>query len=92
MFFGIYFALFSNFIENRLQLRRMNNALFIAIMVYFAPPTIGGISLVVMGLGMAAYSHIGGFGGLLFFSLVWSVGVASRWWKNADVWPSGPVY
>ena len=88
MFFGIYFALFFNFIENRFAIEAPElgymealrevpgflNALFIATMVYFAPPTIGGISLVVMGLGMAAYSHIGGFGGLLFFSLVWSVG------------------
>ena len=65
MFFGIYFALFFNFIENRFAIEAHElgymealrevpgflNALFIAIMVYFAPPTIGGISLVVMGLG-----------------------------------------
>ena len=63
MFFGIYFALFFNFIENRFAIEAHElgymealrevpgflNALFIATMVYFAPPTIGGISLVVMG-------------------------------------------
>jgi predicted MFS family arabinose efflux permease len=87
-YFGIYFALFHNFIVERIgieahQLGSMEairevpgflNALFIAIMIYFAPPILGGLSLIVMGLGMAAFSQVNDFGGILTVSFVGSIG------------------
>jgi predicted MFS family arabinose efflux permease len=87
-FFGIQFALFNNFIVERIgieahQLGYMEalrevpgllNALVTAILIHFAPPIIGGISLIVMGIGMAAYSQANSFLSILLFSVVWSIG------------------
>ena len=87
-FFGILFALFNNFIVDRIGIEAHElgymealrevpgflNALFIAITIYFAPPIVGGLSLIVMGLGMAAYSQMNSFLGILICSFVWSIG------------------
>jgi predicted MFS family arabinose efflux permease len=88
VFFGVQFALFYNFIVERIgidadelgymeALREVPgflNALFIAIMIRFAPPIIGGISLVIMGLGLALYSQANTFWDVLIYSLIWSLG------------------
>ena len=87
-FFGIQFALFYNFIVDKIgiephELGYMEglretpgflNALFTAITMYIAPPIIGGISLLVMGFGVASYSRVTTVPGLVGSSLVWSLG------------------
>ena len=50
------------------------NALFTAVIIYLAPPIVAGLALVVMGIGMAAYSQVNSFYGILVFSFVWSIG------------------
>ncbi len=88
VFFGIQFSLFHNFIVERIgidahELGYMEafrevpgflNALFIAIMMYFAPPILAGISLIVMGFGLALYSQANSFLAVLIYSFVWSIG------------------
>ena len=63
-FFGVHFALFNNFIVDRIGIEAHElgymealrevpgflNALFIAIMIRFAPPIVGGLSLILTGL------------------------------------------
>ncbi len=87
-FFGILHPLFNNFIVDQLgiqphQLGYMEslrevpgflNAFFTAIIIYFAPPMVAGLALMVMGIGMAAYSQANSFYGILVFSFVWSFG------------------
>ena len=87
-FFGILHPLFNNFIVDQIgvQPRELGyieslrevpgflNALFTAIIIYFAPPVVAGFALIVMGVGMAAYSQVNSFYGILVFSFVWSIG------------------
>ncbi len=86
-FFGIQFALFYNFIndigieahelgfmEGLRETPGFLNAIFTAATMYLAPPIVSGISLIIMGFGMAAYSQVSTVFGLVIFSLVWSVG------------------
>lgn len=87
-FFGILFPLFNNFIVDQIgiephelgymeSLREVPgflNALFTGVTIYFAPPIVAGLALIVMGIGMAAYSQVNGFFGILIFSFVWSMG------------------
>ena len=87
-FFGILFGLFNNFIVDRLgieadelgymeSLREVPgflNALFIALMIRFAPPIVAGFSLILMGLGLAAHAEANSFLDVLIFSFVWSLG------------------
>jgi predicted MFS family arabinose efflux permease len=87
-FFGIQFSLFNNFIVERLGIEAHElgymealrevpgflNALFIALMIRFAPPLVAGFSLIVMGLGLAAYAEVNTFQGVLICSFVWSIG------------------
>lgn len=87
-FFGILHPLFNNFIVDQLgvqphelgymeSLREVPgflNALFTAIIIYLAPPIVAGSALIVMGVGMAAYSQVNSFYGILIFSFVWSIG------------------
>ena len=63
-FFGVHFVLFNNFIVDRIGIEAHElgymealrevpgflNALFIAIMIRFAPPIVGGLSLILMRL------------------------------------------
>lgn len=88
VFFGILFGLFNNFIVDRLgieadelgymeSLREVPgflNALFIALMIRFAPPIVAGFSLILMGLGLAAHAEANSFLDVLIFSFVWSLG------------------
>jgi MFS family permease len=88
IFFGIQFALFYNFINDVIHINPDElgymeglretpgflNAIFIAATMYLAPPIIGGISLIVMGLGMTAYSQVNTVLGVVIFSLIWSIG------------------
>ena len=74
-FFGILHPLFNNFIVDQIgiQPRELGyieslrevpgflNALFTAIIIYFAPPIVACFSLIVMGVGMAAYSQVNSF-------------------------------
>lgn len=87
-FFGILFPLFNNFIVDEIgiqphelgyieSLREVPgflNAIFTAIIIYLAPPIVAGLALIVMGIGMAAYSQANSFYGILLFSFVWSIG------------------
>ena len=87
-FFGILHPLFNNFIVDQIgvqphelgymeSLREVPgflNALFTAIIIYLAPPIVAGLALMVMGIGMAAYSQVNSFYGILIFSFVWSIG------------------
>ena len=87
-FFGILYPLFNNFIVDQIgiqphelgymeSLREVPgflNALFTAVIIYLAPPIVAGLALVVMGIGMAAYSQVNSFYGILVFSFVWSIG------------------
>ena len=87
-FFGILYPLFNNFIVDQIgiqphelgymeSLREVPgflNALFTAVIIYLAPPIVAGLALVVMGIGMASYSQVNSFYGILVFSLVWSIG------------------
>ena len=88
MFFGVQFSLFHNFIVERIGIEAYElgymealrevpgflNALFIAIMMYFAPPILAGISLIVMGFGLALYGYANSFWDVLIYSFVWSIG------------------
>ena len=88
VFFGVQFSLFYNFIVERIgidadelgymeALREVPgflNALFIALMIRFAPPIVGGVSLVVMGVGLALYAEATTFWQVLIYSLIWSLG------------------
>ncbi len=87
-FFGILNPLFNNFIVDQIgiqphelgymeSLREVPgflNALFTAIIIYLAPPIVGGLALIVMGIGMAAYSQVNSFSGIVVLSFVWSIG------------------
>ena len=87
-FFGILNPLFNNFIVDQIgiqphelgymeSLREVPgflNALFTAIIIYLAPPIVGGLALIVMGIGMAAYSQVNSFYGIVVLSFVWSIG------------------
>ena len=87
-FFGILYPLFNNFIVDQIgiqphelgymeSLREVPgflNALFTAVIIYLAPPIVAGLALVVMGIGMASYSQVNSFYGILVFSFVWSIG------------------
>ena len=88
VFFGVQLTLFNNFIVERLgiephelgyveALREVPgflNALFIAVMIRLAPPLVAGVSLVVMGLGIAAYAGVTTVFALALYSVFWSIG------------------
>ena len=88
VFFGVQLTLFNNFIVERLgiephelgyveALREVPgflNAFFLALIVRFAPPKIAAVSLVVMGIGLAAYAEVSSVFLLASCSLVWSLG------------------
>ena len=88
IFFGVQLTLFSNFIVERLgiephelgyveAIREMPgfmNVLFIALTVHLAPPIVGGIALIVMGVGLTAYAKVTTVFALVLFSVLWSVG------------------
>lgn len=88
VFFGIQLTLFNNFIVERLVIEAHElgyvealrevpgflNALFIALMIRLAPPPVAGVSLIVMGLGLAAYAKVTTVFALAFYSVFWSIG------------------
>ena len=88
VFFGVQLSLFNNFIVARLgigphelgyveALREVPgflNALFLALVIRLPPPLVAGLSLIVMGLGLAAYAQVSSIFNLALFSLVWSLG------------------
>ena len=88
IFFGVQLTLFNNFIVERLGIEAHQlgyvealrevpgflNAFFVALMVHFAPPIVAAISLVIMGLGIMAYSQVDSVMMLAVYSLVWSIG------------------
>ena len=88
IFFGVQFSLFHNFIVERIGIEAHElgymealreipgflNALFIAVTILLSPPLLGGISLVVMGLGLVLYSQADSFSAVLIYSFVWSIG------------------
>jgi predicted MFS family arabinose efflux permease len=88
VFFGVQMTLFNNFIVERLNIEAHElgyvealrevpgflNALFLALVIRFAPPKIAAVSLIVMGAGIAAYAEITSVFLLASFSLCWSLG------------------
>ena len=88
MFFGVQMTLFNNFIVDRLNIEPHQlgsvealrevpgflNAFFLALIIRFAPAKIAAIALLVMGVGIAAYSQVSSVFLLAAFSLVWSLG------------------
>ena len=88
MFFGVQLTLYNNFVVERLAIEPHElgfvealreipgflNALFIALMISFAPPIVAGISLVVMGAGLMAFVTVDSVFSLALFSVLWSVG------------------
>jgi MFS family permease len=91
IFFGVQLTLFNNFIVERLNIEAHQlgyvealrevpgflNALFIAVMIRLAPPLVAGVSLVIMGLGLAAYADVTTVYSLAVYSVVWSIGFHS---------------
>lgn len=88
VFFGVQLTLFNNFIVERLDIQAHHlgyvealrevpgfmNVFFVALIMHLAPPIIGAISLVVMGLGIMAYAQVDSVLLLAVYSLVWSLG------------------
>ena len=88
VFFGVQLTLFNNFIVTRLgiephelgaveALREVPGflqALFIALMIRLAYSLVAGISLGVMGLGLAAYANVTSIPSLAVYSVLWSIG------------------
>lgn len=88
IFFGVQLTLYNNFIVERLHIEAQQlgfveglrelpgflNALFIALLIRIAPPLVGAAALVVMGLGIMAYSQLSSVFMLAVYSLVWSLG------------------
>ena len=88
VFFGVQMTLFNNFIVDRLNIEPHQlgsvealrevpgflNAFFLALIIRFAPSKVAAIALVVMGIGIAAYSEISSVYLLAIFSVVWSLG------------------
>ena len=88
VFFGVQLTLFNNFIVERIGIEAHElgyvealrevpgflNALFIALMVRFAPPRVAALALIVMGGGIAAYAQVGDVWSLAVYSVVWSLG------------------
>jgi MFS family permease len=88
IFFGVLMSLFYNFVVERLgiephelgaleALREVPgflNVLFLAVMIRYAPPIIGALSLGVMGLGIMMYSEVTSVTGLAVYSFVASIG------------------
>ena len=87
-FFGVQLTLFSNFIVDRLGIEPHHlgyveairevpgflNVVFIALTIHLAPPIVGGIALIVMGVGLMAYAKVTTVLALGIFSILWSVG------------------
>ena len=88
IFFGVQFSLFHNFIVERIGIEAHElgymealrevpgflNALFIAVTILLSPPLLGGVSLIVMGFGLALYAQADSFSTVLIYSFVWSIG------------------
>lgn len=88
VYFGVRLTLYNNFIVERLgieahqlgfieSLREVPgflNVLFIALMIRLPPQVVGGISLVVMGVGIGAFAQMTTMYELTVFSLIGSMG------------------
>ncbi len=88
VFYGVQLTLFNNFIVERLGIEPYElgaiesvreipgflNAFFIALMIRTALPLVGGVSLIVMGLGIAAYAQVSSIFSLAAYSVIWSLG------------------
>ena len=87
-FFGVQFSLFNNFIVARLAIEPHHlgyvealrevpgllNAVFVALVVRVAPSLVAGFALMVMGMGVMAYTQVASVPALAIYSLVWSFG------------------
>lgn len=88
VFFGVLFTIQHNFIVEELGMeahelgiveafREMPgffNFVFLAIMIALSPPIAAAICLVLMGLGIAAFSQVETVVAFTLFSIVWSIG------------------
>ena len=88
VFLGVQFSLFNNFVVERLDIEPHHlgyvealrevpgflNALFIALMIRLAPSLVAGIALMIMGIGVMAYSQLVSVFTLALYSVIWSIG------------------
>ena len=88
IFLGVQFSLFNNFAVERLDIEPHHlgyvealrevpgflNALFIALMIRLAPSLVAGIALMIMGIGVMAYSQLVSVFTLALYSVIWSIG------------------
>ena len=102
IYFGVRHTLFNNFIVDRLgveahqlglieSLREFPgflNVLFVALMIRLSPPIVAAGSLVVMGIGIAAYSEVSTVFQLGLFAVFGSLGFHG--WLPPWVWPTHP--
>ena len=89
-FFGVQLTLFNNFIVERLGIEPHElgvlealretpgflNALFIAVAIHLAPPVVGGVSLMIMGVGIMAYAKLDFLMGIAPFTWVYDAAQA----------------
>ena len=88
VYFGIRLTLYNNFIVERLGLEAHQlgyieslrelpgflNVLFIALMIRLPPQIVGGVSMIVMGVGIGAFAELTTISQLTLFSLIGSTG------------------
>jgi MFS family permease len=87
-FFGVQMTMFNNFIVTRLGIEPHElgvveglrevpgflNVLFIAIMIRWIPSRMAALSLMLMGMGIAAFVYVDSVTTLAMFSFIWSIG------------------
>ncbi|MDA0711544.1 MAG: MFS transporter, partial [bacterium] len=62
------------YVEAMREVPGFMNAFFVALMVRFAPPIVASVSLMIMGVGIMAYSQVDSIAMLAVYSIVWSIG------------------
>lgn len=88
VFFGVQLTIYNNFIVDRLAIEPdalgmvealrevpgLLNAAIIALLASVAAPVAAGVSLIVMGAGLAGYVAVDTVMALAVFSFIWSIG------------------
>lgn len=88
VFFGVQMTLFNNFVVERIgiephelgyiealrEVPGLLNVVFIALMVRVVAPLLGGVSLIILGVGIMGYAWSSTVIAIGLFSIVWSIG------------------
>lgn len=91
VFFGVQLTMYNNFVVDRLAIEPdelgmvealrevpgLLNAFIIAVMIGFPAPLFAGLSLILMGGGLMAFTTVDTVYALAFFSVTWSIGFHS---------------